>query len=233
MGRNGSIAPLYPDLAQRDDARRLSRVVKRTIDILGSVLALLLLLPAFLAIAMAVKLTSPGPILFRQKRIGQYGIPFTFLKFRTMHTANDPQIHKEFVTRFINGDTRPAAETNGKAVYKITKDPRLTPVGGFLRRTSLDELPQFINVLRGEMSLVGPRPPILYELDAYDVWHRRRVLEVKPGITGLWQVSGRSRLRFDDMVRLDLRYAQAWSIWLDLKILVRTPKAVLLGEGAY
>jgi lipopolysaccharide/colanic/teichoic acid biosynthesis glycosyltransferase len=118
-------------------------------------------------------------------------------------------------------------------VYKITKDPRLTPIGGLLRRTSLDELPQFINVLVGQMSLVGPRPPIAYELDAYDVWHRRRVLEVKPGITGLWQVSGRSRLRFDDMVRLDLRYAQSWSVWLDLKILVRTPKAVLSGDGAY
>jgi lipopolysaccharide/colanic/teichoic acid biosynthesis glycosyltransferase len=160
-------------------------------------------------------------------------VPFTLLKFRTMHTANDPQIHKDFVTRLIAGDAKATPETNGKVVYKITKDPRLTPIGGLLRRTSLDELPQFINVLGGQMSLVGPRPPIAYELDAYDVWHRRRVLEVKPGITGLWQVSGRSRLRFDDMVRLDLRYAQSWSVWLDLKILVRTPKAVLSGDGAY
>jgi lipopolysaccharide/colanic/teichoic acid biosynthesis glycosyltransferase len=234
VGRRRTIAPLYPDLAQRDDGKNISRVVKRGMDIVGSCLALLALLPVILIIALAVKLTSPGPIMFRQKRIGQYGVPFTFLKFRTMYTANDPQIHKEYVTRFIAGHIKPAgSETNGKAVYKITKDPRLTRVGGFLRRTSLDELPQFVNVLRGEMSLVGPRPPVLYEVDAYDVWHRRRVLEVKPGITGLWQVSGRSRLRFDDMVRLDLRYAKAWSLWLDLKILVRTPRAVLSGEGAY
>jgi lipopolysaccharide/colanic/teichoic acid biosynthesis glycosyltransferase len=234
MGRRGTIAPLYPDLAQRDDSKTLSRLVKRAIDVIGSCLALIVLLPVFLAVAAAVKLTSPGPILFRQKRIGQYGTPFTFLKFRTMYTANDPRIHQEYVKRFIAGDIKAAAsETNGKAVYKITKDPRLTRVGGLLRRTSLDELPQFLNVLRGEMSLVGPRPPVLYEVDAYDVWHRRRVLEVKPGITGLWQVSGRSRLRFDDMVRLDLRYAQAWSLWLDLKILVQTPRAVLSGEGAY
>jgi lipopolysaccharide/colanic/teichoic acid biosynthesis glycosyltransferase len=233
IGRNGRLAPLYPDLVQRDDSRRAARMVKRTLDVAGSIVALAVLLPLLLAIAIAVRLTSAGPVLYRQKRIGQYGVPFTLLKFRTMHTANDPQIHKDFVTRLIAGDAKATPETNGKVVYKITKDPRLTPIGGLLRRTSLDELPQFINVLGGQMSLVGPRPPIAYELDAYDVWHRRRVLEVKPGITGLWQVSGRSRLRFDDMVRLDLRYAQSWSVWLDLKILVRTPKAVLSGDGAY
>jgi lipopolysaccharide/colanic/teichoic acid biosynthesis glycosyltransferase len=118
-------------------------------------------------------------------------------------------------------------------VYKITEDSRVTPVGRFLRKTSLDELPQFLNVFRGEMSLVGPRPPIDYELDAYDIWHRRRVLEVRPGITGLWQVNGRSSLRFDDMVRLDLKYAEAWSLWLDFKILLQTPRAVFSREGAY
>ena len=118
-------------------------------------------------------------------------------------------------------------------VYKLTNDPRVTRVGRFLRRTSLDELPQFINVLKGEMSLVGPRPPIPYEVDAYQTWHRGRILEAKPGITGLWQVNGRSRLAFDDMVRLDLRYARSWCLWLDIKILLQTPKAVVLGEGAY
>ena len=126
----------------------------------------------------------------------------------------------------------PASRTNGR-VYKITEDPRLTSVGKLLRKTSLDELPQFLNVLRGDMSMVGPRPPISYELANYDIWHRRRLLEEKPGITGLWQVSGRSRLPFDDMVRLDLRYAATWSLWLDAKILLQTPHAVFSGEGAY
>src|SRR5207302_3220833 len=135
---------------------------------------------------------------------------------------------------FIRGGVTPGLSgTNGNAVYKITRDPRLTRVGRFLRKTSLDELPQLLNVLRGEMSLVGPRPPIPYELEVYDIWHRRRLLEVKPGITGLWQVTGRSRLRFDDMVRLDLRYAQARSVGLDLKILLQTPRAVFSGDGAH
>ena len=115
----------------------------------------------------------------------------------------------------------------------MTDDPRITPSGRFIRRTSLDELPQFLNILRGEMSLVGPRPPLAYEYEEYDVWHRRRVLEVKPGLTGLWQVSGRSRVRFDDMVRLDLQYARDWSLWLDMRILMETPRAVVFGDGAY
>ena len=118
-------------------------------------------------------------------------------------------------------------------VFKLTKDPRITRVGAFLRRTSLDELPQLINVLRGQMSLVGPRPPLPYEVETYDLWHRRRLLEAKPGITGLWQVSGRSRVTFDDMVRLDLHYARTWTPWEDIKILVRTPVAVVFGDGAH
>jgi exopolysaccharide biosynthesis polyprenyl glycosylphosphotransferase len=227
------IGALYPDLAQRDASRRVSHAVKRGLDVAVSLVALIVLAPVFLAIAAAIKLSSPGPVLFRQERIGRYGVPFTFLKFRSMRASNDAQIHRVFVTRFIRGDP-PASTGNGpQAIYKITTDPRVTPVGRVLRRTSLDELPQLLNVLRGEMSLVGPRPPIPYELEAYDVWHRRRLLEVKPGITGLWQVSGRSRLRFDDMVRLDLKYAQAWSLWLDLRILLQTPRAVLTGDGAY
>jgi lipopolysaccharide/colanic/teichoic acid biosynthesis glycosyltransferase len=122
---------------------------------------------------------------------------------------------------------------NSQGVYKLTKDPRITRVGAFLRKTSMDELPQLLNVLKGEMSLVGPRPPIPYEVEAYDIWHRRRLLEAKPGITGLWQVCGRSRVNFDDMVRLDLQYARTWSLWVDIKILLRTPGAVLLGAGAH
>src|SRR6266704_7217606 len=139
-----------------------------------------------------------------------------------------------YVKRFIAGavDAGVSDTQQHKAVYKITEDPRVTRVGRFLRKTSLDELPQFLNVLRGEMSLVGPRPPIPYELEVYDIWHRRRVLEAKPGITGLWQVNGRSRLKFDDMVRLDLQYAKKWSLWLDIKILLQTPWAVLFGDGA-
>ncbi len=147
---------------------------------------------------------------------------------------NDPKIHREFVQRFIAGkDEKQAKNEAEPVVYKITNDPRITSVGKFLRKTSLDEFPQFWNVLRGEMSLVGPRPPVPYEFEVYDLWHRRRVLEVKPGVTGLWQVSGRSRTCFDDMVRLDLRYSQSWSLWLDLKILIATPRAVFTSEGAY
>ena len=233
-----SIEKLYPDLEQRNESRKAPRAVKRAIDILGSATVLLLLSPALFLIALAIKLTSPGPVLFRQKRVGQYGVPFTCLKFRSMLTGNDPRIHMEFVKQFIAGGSgHCAADLNGAAssekVYKITKDPRLTRVGQFLRKTSLDELPQFWNVLRGDMSMVGPRPPISYELQAYDIWHRRRLLEMKPGITGLWQVNGRSRLAFDDMVRLDLRYAKTWSLWLDLKILLQTPRVVLSGDGAY
>jgi lipopolysaccharide/colanic/teichoic acid biosynthesis glycosyltransferase len=227
------IEKLYPDLVERDQARKPSHAIKRAIDILGSAMVLLFLFPILLGIALAIKLTSRGPILFRQKRIGQYGVPFTCLKFRSMFVGNDPRIHIDYVKDFIAGGARQGApETNGK-IYKITKDPRLTRVGGFLRKTSLDELPQFLNVLKGDMSMVGPRPPVPYELEAYDIWHRRRLLEAKPGITGLWQVNGRSRLPFDDMVRLDLQYAATWSLWLDLKILLRTPQAVFSGDGAY
>jgi lipopolysaccharide/colanic/teichoic acid biosynthesis glycosyltransferase len=228
-------ATLYPDLVQRDSATKVSVIIKRSIDVLGSFLALLILSPVFLVIAAAIKMSSPGPVLFRQKRIGHHGIPFTFLKFRSMYSGNDSQIHREYVRRLIAGNDVESVRAAGhaRAVYKITQDPRVTRVGRVLRKTSADELPQLLNVLKGEMSLVGPRPPIPYEVDAYDIWHRRRLLEVKPGITGLWQVKGRSRLGFDDMVRLDLKYAATWSLWLDLKILLQTPQAVLTGEGAY
>jgi len=227
-------ATLYPDLVQRDEARKVARVIKQARDIVGSFTALLILSPILLVVAVAIKLSSRGPVLFRQKRIGQYGVPFTCLKFRSMYAVNDSRIHMEYVKRFIAGSGNASvSEATAKGVYKITEDPRVTRVGRFLRKTSLDEFPQFLNVLMGQMSLVGPRPPIPYELEAYDIWHRRRLLEVKPGITGLWQVNGRSRLRFDDMVRLDLRYAKRWSPWLDIKILLQTPRAVIAGDGAY
>ncbi len=232
-GHPQSNSTLYPDLSQRDHTNKASRRTKRAMDILGSLAALALLSPFFLVIALAIKMTSAGPVFFRQKRMGQYGKSFVFLKFRSMYVNNDAAAHREYVRQLIAGkaDKHPGGE-NGEGVYKLTNDPRISPVGGFLRKTSLDEVPQFLNVLMGEMSLVGPRPPIPYEVEAYDIWHRRRLLEAKPGITGLWQICGRSRVKFDDMVRLDLQYARTWSPWMDIKILARTPGAVLLGEGA-
>lgn len=224
---------LYPDLHKRDGANRLGRALKRGMDILGSLLLLALLSPVFFVIAVAIKLTSRGPILFRQQRVGEHGTAFTFLKFRSMFVNNDASQHKEYVRKLIAGQAaKQPTNGAGEGIFKLTNDPRITPVGNFLRRTSLDELPQFFNVLRGDMSLVGPRPPVPYEVEAYATWHRRRLLEAKPGITGLWQVEGRSRVGFDDMVRLDLRYARHSSPWLDLKILVQTPKAVIAGNGA-
>ena len=224
---------LYPDLSPRGNGKAVSTRIKRVMDIAGSLAALILLGPLFLIIAVAIKLDSKGSAIFRQERMGQFGGAFTCLKFRTMHTNNDLSIHKEFMTHVIHGEYEGKDEKNGKNVYKMVDDPRITKVGRFLRRTSLDELPQFINVLKGEMSLVGPRPPLAYEFQQYDLWHRRRVLEVKPGITGLWQVNGRSRVRFDDMVRLDLRYVRTCSLWLDIRILLLTPKAVLLGNDGF
>jgi lipopolysaccharide/colanic/teichoic acid biosynthesis glycosyltransferase len=227
-------AELYPDLFERDEERKVSRFVKRSMDIAGSLATLILCSPLFLLISVAIKLTSKGPILFKQERVGRYGSRFTFLKFRSMECGSDARIHREYVRRFIAGEADPAQVSNTQdAVYKIQSDPRITRVGKFLRKSSLDELPQFINVLRGDMSLVGPRPPIPYELEGYQIWHRRRVQESKPGITGLWQVNGRSRVKFDDMVRMDLQYAKTWSLWLDIKILLQTPAAVLFGAGGF
>jgi len=228
-----SNSALYPDLTNHNGGRKSLLVVKRAIDLLGSAAITTLCLPLFAAIAIAVRVSSKGPILFRQERIGQFGQTFTFLKFRSMVADNDHSVHQEYVTKLIAQDAEAELQPSGKnAIYKLTNDKRVTTIGKFLRRTSLDELPQLINVLKGDMSLVGPRPPIPYELAAYQTWHRRRVLEVKPGITGLWQVTGRSRVKFDEMVRLDLRYATSWSPWLDVKILIRTPLAVIRGSGA-
>jgi lipopolysaccharide/colanic/teichoic acid biosynthesis glycosyltransferase len=226
---------LYPEMRRQNGVRKLALLTKRLVDLGGSAAALLVFSPLLALIAAGVKLTSKGPILYRQVRIGQYGRRFTFLKFRSMYVNSSAGIHQEYVKNLIRGKSRSQTATAGATgpVYKIRHDPRVTPLGRILRKTSLDELPQFLNVLKAEMSLVGPRPPIPYELQAYDAWHRRRLLEAKPGVTGLWQVSGRSRTTFDEMVRLDLRYAKAWSLWLDLRILAQTPRAVLSGEGAY
>ena len=225
---------LYPDLSRKVSKKRLPTIVKRGIDIAGSGTMLLVLSPVLAVVALAIKLASKGPVIFEQDRVGQFGKSFKCLKFRTMYTNNDPKIHRDYVQRFIAGKTENDKKSESEAVvYKITNDPRVTPIGKLLRQTSLDEFPQLWNVLRGEMSLVGPRPPVHYEFEVYDIWHRRRVLEVKPGVTGLWQVSGRSRTCFDDMVRLDLRYSESWSLWLDLKIILATPLAIVVGDGAH
>ncbi|MEW6115751.1 MAG: sugar transferase [Nitrospirota bacterium] len=227
----------YPDRTMPDRAGKRALYVKRMLDIAGSVVMLVIASPLLLIIALAVKFSSEGPVLFKQQRVGQFGKPFTFLKFRTMVANNDPTVHKEYIKKFILEQRSYRTERGGddeeEKIYKIKDDPRVTPLGRFLRKTSLDELPQFINVLRGEMSLVGPRPPIPYELENYAVWHKRRIMEVKPGITGLWQVRGRSRTTFDEMVRMDLKYIREWSFMTDIKLLLQTPWAVLRGKGSY
>ena len=212
----------------------LPTLIKACVDVAGSLIGLAILSPLLLLIGAGVKMTSKGPVFFRQQRIGQYGRPFTFLKFRSMHTSNNHAVHQEYVKQFIAGAANCNRATEGnKSTFKLTNDPRITPLGRFLRKTSLDELPQLINVVKGDMSLVGPRPPIPYEVNCYDIWHKRRLLAVKPGITGLWQVTGRSRTTFDEMVRLDLKYGDTWSLLLDLKILLNTPRAIFSGDGAY
>jgi exopolysaccharide biosynthesis polyprenyl glycosylphosphotransferase len=221
---------LYPDLSKPSISRQATSSMKKLMDMTGSLSALVLFSPIFLTIAAAVKLTSDGPVFFKQERMGLNGKIFTFLKFRSMYTNSDHSRHKDYITKFI-GEGKDNGNTPG--VYKLSNDPRITRIGTFLRKTSLDELPQFINVLMGHMSLVGPRPPIPYECELYDIWHRRRLLSVKPGITGLWQVSGRSRTTFDEMVRLDLKYINGWSLWLDIKLLLKTPFVIITGKGAY
>jgi exopolysaccharide biosynthesis polyprenyl glycosylphosphotransferase len=237
--RFSGLAPSQPVEAEsplpgfRPSSRaRIERVLKRLLDIVASGLLLVVAAPLFLLVALVIKATSRGPVFFRQSRVGEHGKFFTMLKFRTMKVNADSAIHKEFVSQMIQGAAPAGLSQDEAAPFKIVNDPRVTPVGQLLRRTSLDELPQLWNVLRGDMSLVGPRPPLAYEVEQYKPWHYRRVLEAKPGITGLWQVSGRSQTTFDDMVRLDLRYAKKCSTWTDVKILLATPRAVISGKGA-
>src|SRR5512143_868073 len=225
----------YPVFPKRERTQTIALKVKRFLDVVGSIAGILLFSPFFILIPIGIKLTSRGPVLFRQERVGRYGEKFAFLKFRSMYANIDEDVHKQYVHDLISGKASGQTGDNGagQKLYKITRDKRVTRFGHILRRTSLDELPQFFNVLSGEMSLVGPRPPIPYEVEKYDVWHWRRVLEVRPGITGLWQVTGRSSTTFDEMVRLDLLYARTWSLWMDIDILLKTPRAVLTGKGAY
>jgi len=207
----------------------MNRVLKRAFDLLAATLLGLLLLPFFLVTALAVRLGSPGPVLFVQERVGRHGRPFRILKFRSMRVDADDALHRETMARVI-GAGEPGDVDGKQPIFKLKDDPRVTRVGRWLRRFSLDELPQLWNVLRGDMSLVGPRPAVPHEVARYRPRHRRR-LEAQPGITGLWQVSGRNRLSFDEMVELDIQYLENWSLGLDLRIAFRTALAVLLSRG--
>jgi exopolysaccharide biosynthesis polyprenyl glycosylphosphotransferase len=210
----------------------VQRFVKRTSDLAIAGIALILTSPLWLLIAVTIKRDSPGPVFFRQERVGMDGRIFLCLKFRTMLADADDSIHRETYRQNIAGGSAANAGDDEKPVYgKVPNDPRITLVGRWLRRSSLDELPQLLNVLRGDMSVVGPRPPIPYEVHEYDTWHRKR-LDMKPGITGLWQVSGRNRLTFEQMVKVDLFYIENWSIWLDLKIILLTIPALWRDQGA-
>jgi undecaprenyl-phosphate galactose phosphotransferase len=212
------------------------KYVKRAIDIALSALGMIILSPVLLIVAAGIKLSSRGAVFFRQERVGKGGEPFSFIKFRSMHIGNDQSEHKEFVTKFIS-----ASDEDGKSdseekddiqVFKITDDPRIFPFGRFIRKTSLDEFPQLYNVLRGEMSLVGPRPCLSYEWECYDDWHKNR-LQILPGCTGLWQVLGRSSVTFEEMVILDLYYISNMSFWLDFRIVMHTFPVIFLARGGF
>ena len=209
-----------------------ARVAKRGSDLMIASLALLILSPLWLLIALLIKLDSRGPVFYKQERVGMDGRVFLFYKFRTMRAGTDDAEHREFQKRYISGQADSNLGDDQRPAYKLRADDRVTRLGQILRRTSIDELPQLFNVLRGDMSVVGPRPPIPYEVESYELWHRKR-LDMKPGITGLWQVSGRNRLPFDEMVRMDLYYIENWSLLLDVKIILQTLPVMWRGEDAY
>ena len=216
----GDLVPVPVPVPMRRDGFYLS-FGKRLLDIVGALFAMLVLAPVMVLIALLVKLESRGPVMYKSIRIGKDGRPFLFLKFRSMVDGADRNRHSLSHLNEMDGPT-----------FKISRDPRVTRIGRLLRVTSIDEIPQFLNVLRGEMSLVGPRPPIPEEVAQYEPWQCRR-LDVRPGITCLWQISGRSTLSFKEWMRLDLEYIKHQSFWLDLRILLRTIPAVLSREGAY
>jgi lipopolysaccharide/colanic/teichoic acid biosynthesis glycosyltransferase len=233
-GGAGAVAmstPLFLDVHL--ETERVYQIAKRAMDIVGAAVGIVLLAPVMAVVAGAIKLTSKGPVLFKQQRVGYRGRPFTMYKFRTMRVGCDDAVHRDYVKKLIEGRNEEINfGTEEQPLYKLVNDPRITRVGRFLRKTSLDELPQLVNVLLGQMSLVGPRPPLPFEVESYKSWHMRRFMEVKPGITGLWQVYGRSSTTFDEMVRLDLRYAAQRSLLLHLKLIFKTFTAVFAGKGA-
>jgi exopolysaccharide biosynthesis polyprenyl glycosylphosphotransferase len=236
FSNNGALERVdgVPTLRMRENPMSgVTYTAKAIFDVAVAAILLVVLAPFFALIAAGIKLFGgPGPVLFRQSRAGHGGKPFDFYKFRTMRTDINDDIHRDYAKNFVGGEQLNLSEAPDTPVYKMKRDPRVTAIGSILRKTSLDELPQLFNVLRGEMSLVGPRPPILYELQYYKEWHKRR-LDAKPGLTGLWQVSGRSSVPFNEMVLLDLYYIDHWSLKLDFEILLRTIPVILFGKGAY
>jgi lipopolysaccharide/colanic/teichoic acid biosynthesis glycosyltransferase len=221
-------------LAVVDGESKYSAVACRALDVAVSAVLLLVLLPVFLILAAAIRLDSSGRVFYRQRRIGRHQAPFTVNKFRTMHSGAGHETHREFVLGLIAREQQQSAaqaQDRESNFFKMANDTRVTRVGRFLRKSSLDELPQLWNVLRGDMSLVGPRPPIPYEVEHYPPhWFER--FAVKPGMTGLWQVSGRSELTLEEMIALDVEYARSRSLWLNLRILARTVPVVFVGRGA-
>jgi len=213
---------------RRRSVSRSRQVFKRVLDLVCASTLLLLGWPILLIATIAIKLTSRGPVIFRQERVGLNGRIFDCYKFRSMYMENDPKYHRQFAREWIYDTEKSKQEEGGKIVHKLTSDPRITSVGRVLRMFSIDELPQVVNVLKGDMSMVGPRPPLPYEVSLYRTWHLRR-LDVMPGLTGLWQVSGRNLVSFEEMVRLDLQYIENWSVWLEIKILLKTVWVVLRG----
>ena len=212
---------------------KLDLALKRGVDIVGALAGLIALSPVLALTSIAVAATSPGPVIFRQVRLGKNCRPFVIYKFRSMRIDADESRHRSYVQKLISGQLDEINNgDNTTPLYKLTDDDRITAVGRFIRNWSIDELPQLVNVLKGDMSLVGPRPPLPYEAEAYHSWHLRRILEIKPGITGLWQVEGRSKTSFDEMVRLDLKYIRTWSLLLDIKLMLKTLKVVLRRDGA-
>lgn len=213
------------------DHRRLSCAVYRTVDLLGAGIGLLLSAPLIAVICLAIRLESPGPAIFRQQRLGRRKRPFTVHKLRTMRSQADPAIHREYVENLISGAEHTHSGGDGRNLYKLAADDRVTRVGRLLRKTSLDELPQLYDVLRGQMSLVGPRPVIPYEAELYPASYDRR-FAVKPGLTGLWQVNGRNERTYREMVAFDVAWAESHSVGLYISILVRTPWVLFQRKGA-
>lgn len=205
--------------------------IKRILDVAFTLLLLLPLCLVMAVVAVLIRLDSRGPVIFRQKRIGLNGVEFEMFKFRSMYVDVDDSAHRQAIEQYMNGGTLNGdAEAKNDLLYKLGDDPRVTRVGRFIRKTSLDELPQFFNVLRGEMSLVGPRPPLAYEVERYSAYDMLR-LSGKPGLTGTWQVYGRSSVPFDEMVEMDAAYLQRQSLWYDLKLIALTVPVMILGRG--
>jgi lipopolysaccharide/colanic/teichoic acid biosynthesis glycosyltransferase len=205
-------------------------LIKQALDFILTSLILITFSPWLFLIMLAIKIGSPGPVFYKQIRLGEKGKPFSFYKFRSMYVNTDDAKHRSYVKKLIKAGNPYVIDENGKPLFKISDDERVTRVGRLIRKYSVDEFPQLLNVLKGEMSLVGPRPPLPHEYRDYRDWHKKR-LDGIPGITGLWQVSGKDRISFEEMVKLDIHYLKNWSLWLDIKIILRTIPVMLKGEG--